>query len=187
MSTCTTTAVPSHIAEPLLLSLQQHKRLVKEWGCAMKLPLKVFDAVAMAAKNRPTWIAYNTQGDVRKGEVGERAEILVDQAKTWIIESCHSKTLKSICTRFEAKYDDILAVDRSIRMVRARGTTVVNGKTLFYAYNSNASEGEIVCSWLDISLNPPRTRCGKLQPKENKLKNTRSKKKGIGGRTYSMM
>ena len=99
----------------------------------------------------PLWLR-TIQGGVRKGRLGERTEILVDQKIGWLITEEHKKTLSAISKRFNVLYNAILVMDQCIRTKRAKGTTVFEGKTLFYAVHNASSTGDHICAWFDISL-----------------------------------
>jgi hypothetical protein len=134
------------------MSTEEHEQVIIAWGCATKLPVEAVDLVAFAAKSSPTWEVYHTQGGVRKGSVGERPEVLVEQRFRWFIMPKHEQTLKSIAKRFKVEYADLLTVDGCIRIKRAKGTTIVDGKVLFYVCSTASKEGDHAASWLDITL-----------------------------------
>lgn len=155
---CTTIGVPVELSCAALMDGPEHEAIIRQWGGAMALPLRCVDALAVIMRRTHTEDVYDTQATVRRGGTGERPEVLENQRLgKWIPRPGHREMLKTIAKRFHASEADVTSMDITMRMKRARGTTLVDGRVLFYAVDTSARMGEPISAWFDITLSESPT------------------------------
>lgn len=139
---------------PFLLPEDEKLEVLDRYAIGMALPMAAFDAVGVLVKVWRTREVYETQGHVTLDENGrEVLHFLVGtEAHRWQVTRPYLKQLKAIGKRFKVNVIDLMKVDLSMRIKRARGLTVVDDKVLVYVINTKPTEEDACMGvWFDIS------------------------------------
>lgn len=163
---CEAVSVPAQFACPVLLSASELLDFDPIFTTRTPVPVEAADAVALLVRSYSTLEVYNTNGGI--SSEGK----LVSKGPSWIIKESYRRNLQSVCKRFGCSLKDLIAVDQSFRVKRARGgpVNIANscGKTmcLVWYQTSTAKSGDLLGSWFDITLSNDPPAAPHLESKE---------------------
>ena len=159
-----TIGVPIKWSTPILMSEEErqcpHFRLFATY---LSAPVHAADMIALLIREYPTNSVYNTQGGVSP------TGVLVQQEMRWIITPIHRARLKAIYLRTKSTLlkgqsvyhmQDLINLDMSFRIKKARGNTRSDEKVLVYfectlaiAEVFKPGTKQLLAQWFDIADN----------------------------------
>jgi hypothetical protein len=162
-ATARTIGVPTRFACPVLCSEEERIEMSK-YQLIDHVTVKTIDVIALLVRQFATLSVYNVNGGL------DSAGNLISTAPAWQITPAHRLRLLAIVARANsidpklsdgsnlATYANVLSMEQSMHVKRARGNTVVNGRCLVYyecTYDSMMAQGygHELGIWLDITQN----------------------------------
>lgn len=70
----------------------------------------------------------------------------------WIITPAYETKLRAVANRYEHDLADVIIIDQTVRMKRAKGTCAYGDKVLLYAQSTRENTKCSIAMWFDVAL-----------------------------------